>query len=265
MTDETVAAIQKEFPGARVVAERTAGPSIARVIDYETTGTQEDEHAEVIELGSIDVDVHARAVDYDTAWASFARPHGEIPPVTRAVHHITDDDVRLAPEARDLWDYFLGNDGEPDNPPPQYLVAHNAKFEKHFTPDMGIPWICTMKVARIVWPDAPGHSNQVLRYWLGLDLDRDKCDPPHRALPDAYVTAHIFLELMKHKTPAEMVKISEYPALLKEMKFGKYFGEGMTFEKCAQVDPSYLEWIRDKSDMDEDRKFSAHYWLRKRK
>lgn len=79
------------------------------------------------------------------------------------------------------------------------------------------------------------------------------------------MTGWLFIELLKHKTPDEMVVISKYPALLKLMNFGKYRGKGMTFEKCAQDDPSYLEWIRDKSDMNEDTKFSAKYWLRKRR
>ncbi len=233
--------------------------TIARVIDYETTGTPEDDSAEIIEFGSIDVDIEATSILLDTAFQSFARPRGEIPAVTKAVHHITEADVADAPSARDLWDQFLGPQEHDDDPPPAYLVAHNARFEQHFTPDYGIPWICTYKAARVVWPDAPGHSNQVLRYWLDLDLKPELAEPPHRALPDAYVTAHLFNELLKHKTPDEMVHISKYPALLKKMNFGKH--KGTTFED-APLD--YLEWIRDKSDMDEDTKFTAKYWHAKR-
>lgn len=229
---------------------------IAAVIDYETTGTPEDEHAEIIEFGRTDVDILKRAIVDE--WTSLARPRGPITPITKAVHHITEREVRDAPDARELWGEFL------EYQPYDYLVAHNAKFERHFTPEMGIPWICTYKVARVVWPDAPGHSNQALRYWLELDVDPVRADPPHRALPDSYVTACLFIRLLEHKTPAEMAKITEYPALLKMMNFGKYKKSGMTFEQCAKDDPSYLEWIRDKSDMDEDTKFSANYWLRKR-
>lgn len=115
------------------------------------------------------------------------------------------------------------------------------------------------ELCHAVWPDAPTHTNQGLRYWRNLPVDRDLAQPPHRALPDAYVTAHLFVELMKHKTPQEMAKISEYPALLRVMNFGKH--KGMTFE-AAPLD--YLEWIRDKSDLNEDTKFSARYWIQKR-
>jgi exodeoxyribonuclease X len=229
----------------------------ARVIDYETTGTPEDENPEVIEMGSYDVDIATRRVDTGTAWQSLCRPRGEIPAVAKAVHHITEEDVASAPDARELWDRLLSITGETV---PAYLVAHNAKFEQHFTPDAGTPWICTYRVARIVWPDAPGHSNQALRYWLDLDCDPRLSHPPHRALPDAYVTAHLFCRVLEHKTPDEMVVISRYPALLRRITFGKK-AKGQTYEE-APLD--YLRWIRDESDLNEDTKFSARYWLQKR-
>ncbi len=226
--------------------------TIARIIDLETTGTPDEEHAEIIEFGRIDVDLATREIG--NPWSSLCCPRGPIPAVTKAVHHITEEDVAGSPQARELWDPFFEGCGDGD-----ILVAHKADFEKHFCPDGGRAWVCTYKVSRVVWPDAPTHSNQGLRYWLGLALDREKAFPPHRALPDAYVTAHILVRLLAEKTIEEMVHISKYPALLKIMNFGKH--KGMTFE-AAPID--YLEWIRDKSDMDEDTKFSAKYWVAKR-
>ncbi|OJF89608.1 hypothetical protein AX761_24355 [Rhizobium sp. 58] len=228
---------------------------IARIIDYETTGTQDDEAAEVIEFGRYDVDLET--LEIVNPWRSFAKPAGAIPAATKAVHHITEGDVAFAPPARDLWPRFFVGCGADD-----ILVAHNAKFEKHFTPNASeYVWVDTYKVARVVWPDAPTHSNQGLRYWLEIELDDELAVPPHRALPDAYVTAHIFLRLLQEKTVAEMVTISQYPALLRKITFGKK-AKGQTYEE-APLD--YLEWIRDGSDLDEDTKFSAKYWIQKRR
>ena len=224
----------------------------ARSVDLETTGTNEDDKAEIIEFGSVDIDLITRELSND--WQQLCRPSRDIPAITKAVHHITEEDVKDAPPVREVFDQVFEGMNEGD-----YLVAHNAKFERHFIEQPNQIWICTYKVARVVWPDAPTHSNQGLRYWLDLDLDREKAFPPHRALPDAYVTAKLFVRLLDEKTPEEMAVITRYPALLKIMNFGKH--KGMTYEN-APLD--YLEWIRDKSDMDEDTKFSANYWIKKR-
>lgn len=108
------------------------------------------------------------------------------------------------------------------------LVAHNASFEQHFHYGGGRGWIDTYKCALVVWPEAPSHSNQVLRYWLDLDrssgFDRAMAMPLHRALPDAYVTAHIFIRLLQERTIEEMVGISSRPALLRRIGFGKHKG-----------------------------------------
>lgn len=228
-----------------------------RVIDYETTGTQEDHDAEIIEYGAYDLIENEGGGSWRIARpvASLIRPRNPIPPEARAVHHISDADVENAPELREMLDEFL--DGS------VIFAAHNAAFEEHFTPAENLRWICTYKCALVVWPEAPGHSNQCLRYWLGVDSDdgfvADRSMPPHRALPDAYVTAFILSRLLIEKSVDELLTISKYPALLTVMRFGKH--KGMKF---ADAPCDYLEWIRDKSDMNDDTKFTARYVLQKR-
>lgn len=228
-----------------------------RVIDYETTGTDDDADAEIIEAGSYDLcqaeDTGAWLVTRSVHW--LVKPSKPIPPLARAVHHISDADVAEAPALREVIDDFL--DGA------DICAAHNAKFEQHFTPYKNLAWICTYKCALVVWPDAPGHGNQALRYWLGIDSEQtfkhERSMPSHRALPDAYVTAYILRRLLAEKTVEQLLAISRFPALLRKMNFGKH--KGMAF---ADAPSDYLEWIRDKSDMNEDTKFTAKYWLQKR-
>jgi exodeoxyribonuclease X len=234
-------------------------PRLVRVIDFETTGDQEDPGAEIIELGRIDVDLTTRQVS--NPWRSFAScSRLPIPPETKGIHHITEADIAGFPRALDLFGPCFEGCG-----PVDYLAAHNAGFEQHFHDGSGRKWIDTYKCALVVWPEAPSHKNQSLRYWLdldndpNLDFDRVLADPPHRALPDAYVTAHILVRLLDERSAEELAKISEYPALLRVMNFGKH--KGMTFEEAPA---DYLEWIRDKSEMNSDTKFSAKYWLKKR-
>ncbi|MCC6863262.1 MAG: DUF3820 family protein [Rhodobacteraceae bacterium] len=226
-----------------------------RVIDYETTGTPEDQNPEIIEMGSYDL-IQTKTKYWSIIRPShqMVRPSSIIPPQARAVHHISDAEVAKAPTLREVIDDFL--EGSPT------CAAHNAQFEAYFTP-YNLSWICTYKCARAVWPDAPGYSNQCLRYWLEIDQDKDfvaeQSMPPHRALPDAYITAHILRRLLAKRSIKELITISKYPALLKVMNFGKYKGTAF-----ADAPTDYLEWIKNKSEFDADTKFSAKYWLQKR-
>lgn len=116
-----------------------------------------------------------------------------------------------------------------------------------------------MKASAVTGP-TPSHSNQVLRYWLDLDrssgFDRAMAMPPHRALPDAYVTAHILIRLLKESTIEEMVGISSRPALLRRIGFGKH--KGLLFSEAPS---DYLRWIVDKAEFDVDVTATARFWL----
>jgi hypothetical protein len=107
------------------------------------------------------------------------------------------------------------------------LVAHNCAFKRMFLPDDvtgGQPWICTYKAALHVWPDAPKHSNKVLRYWRGLALDAALAMPPHRAGPDAWVTANILSDLLKFASVAQMIEWTSQPRPMPVITFGKHKG-----------------------------------------
>ena len=224
-------------------------PKIVRIWDCETTGEDPEQGAEIIELGRIDLDLATDKIG--NAWTALAKPRGPIPPEVKAVHHITEAHLEDASSLSSLWGDFFDGCGEHD-----VLAAHNAKFEKSFHHGNGREWICTYKSALVVWPDAPRHNNQALRYWLDIDAE----PPPHRALPDAYVTARILRRLLREKTVAELVTISKYPALLHRINFGTK-AKGLLY---SEAPADYLEWIAFKSDMNEDTKFTAKYWLKKR-
>lgn len=233
-------------------------PHIARVLDFESTGKPEDEHAEIIEAGFIDVDLTAEGFPLlmDSRWTSLFKPEGDIPPETMAVHHIMPEDVADAPANHTVFPHLLKGMTTAD-----VYAAHRADFEQHFFDGRGRPYVCTYKCALRAWPDAPSHSNQGLRYFLQLPCDRVLADPPHRALPDAYVTAHILQALLKLRPLERLVEISGQPGFLTKFSFGKH--KGKTFKEVAAIDRGYLSWIVDKSDLDEDVKFTSRHWLGK--
>ncbi len=221
--------------------------STVRVVDLETTGSKPPAHA-VCEIGWQDV-----SLGDDGRWqvagsrgASFVDPRRPIPAVTQAVHHIIDADVAGAP----LWPEIA----------PQVLraapvlAAHRASFEQRYcTPALsgGAKWICTWKIALRLWPDSPSFSNQVLRYWrTPAGLDRELGLPVHRALPDAYVSAHHLRDALNVAGLEQCLEWSALPGLLPRVPAGPERGT-----PWRDLDDIALE--RFATDRDEDVRYSA--------
>lgn len=223
-----------------------------RVIDLETTGLPEDETKAICEIGWTDVTDNWKI---DGPHSTLVNPGHTIPAVTRAVHHISDADVAGA-ITPDVACSVLMDGMEPGDA----FAAHNAKFEQAFFGGGNFPWICTLQCARHLFPDAPGHSNQVLRYHLGVDMD-DGFDPvaampPHRAGPDTLVTAFILNRLLLVSSVQRLIELTSEPVVLRNVTFGKHRGA-----KWAELPRDYLQWIAFKSDLGPDEKHTARHIL----
>lgn len=219
-----------------------------RVVDLETTGFEPTDA--VVEIAACDLRDGAISAFLISTLVNPGRP---IPPQVSAVHHIIDADVQGCPTWDDAWPAYVHD--------VQAFCAHNAKFERQWLTDEvtdGKPWICTLRCAYRLWPDAPGHSNQTLRYWLNPEgLDRTIASVAHRAGPDAYVTAFILREQLKLATFDALVAWSSEPALLPRITFGKHRGLAW---KDAPID--YLQWITRTADMGEDVVHTARHWIK---
>lgn len=226
---------------------------LLRVLDFETTGMPPD--AAICEIGWCDVRTYAGdPAEVGDPVGMLVNPGRPMPPEARAIHHIGDDDLREAPPI----DAGLI---ELNHPSVDIFVAHNMAFEREFFTGAPKNWICTLKVGRRLWPDCPSHSNQCLRYFLELDLDDSYAMPPHRAAPDAYVTAHILRHALNHgASVTDMIEWSTGASLLPRVNFGKHRGQAW-----STLPPDYLSWLVNKSDMDADTKFTARHWLERRR
>lgn len=229
--------------------------SVIRVVDFETTGFPDDEGgAAVCEVGWCDVHNDTAHVRVEPPKSMLVNPGRPILPHIRAIHHIGDEDVAGAPPPEEAFNCLMAG-------PPDYFAAHHADFESAFFKGDGVPWICTYKVALRLYPDAVKHGNQALRYLLGLVLHDEDAMPPHRAGPDAYVTAHLLARFLSDGRVSieEMVRWNTGPALLPRITFGKHFGK-----KWDEAPTDYLEWIVNKSDMDKDVMANARHHLKVR-
>ncbi len=196
-----------------------------RVIDLETTG-QGFTDGGVVEVGWQDVAAGPAGWDLRGGpGALLVRPGHPISPATAAIHHIVDEDVADALPWQAVGPPVLQ---AAPGPAPLALAAHRASFEQRWCRPVqpaGVRWVCTYKCALRIWPDAPTHSNQGLRYWRRpTGLNRDVGLPAHRAGPDAYVTAHHLRDMLAVAGLQQLLAWSDEPALLVKVPFGPWRG-----------------------------------------
>lgn len=231
---------------------------LIRVLDLEATAFPED-GGRICQVGFCDL-IGGEGNRWTIGHVSsrLCHPGIHIPSTSSAVHHIIDDDVRDA-QPFDVQEIIWDGRGHLVT----IFAAHNAKAEKGFLSNhlaldvLGTAkWCCSYKAAMRHWPDAPGHSNQALRYELGLAVPREFRG--HGAGEDAFVTA-LLLERLLDEVPLEtLLDWSSKPVLQTICWIGKQRGT-----KWAEVDSGFMGWCLDK-DFDEDVLFTCRYWLEKR-
>lgn len=233
----------------------TPPPARVRVVDLETAGGGP---YDVCEIGWQDLEQGP-----DGAWriadergALFVNPGRPISPETMAIHHIRDADVASAP----YWKLVAP---EVLRPPGGVLAlaAHRAAFEQRYCrPKLTgeVDWICTWKCALRLWPQLPSFSNQMLRYQrMPEGLVHEAGLPAHRALPDAYVTAHHLRDMLNEASLEQLVAWSREPGLLPRVPSGPHRGASW-----ADLPTDTLRALA--RDRDADVRFSAETELRRR-
>ena len=227
-----------------------------RVIDLETAG---DGPQDVCEIGWQDV-----TVGVDGRWelnkergAHLVNPGKPISPDTMAVHHIRDEDVSGAPFWKEIAPSVLKPAGGV-----VALAAHRAAFEQRYCrPRLtaGARWICTWKCALRLWPHLPRFSNQLLRYQRKPEgLDHEIGLPAHRAMPDAYVTAHHLRDMLNEVSIEQLLTWSDEPGLLPRVPAGPE--RGKSWDQLSMTALNELAASRDP-----DLRFSARVELARRK
>lgn len=155
------------------------------VVDVETTGLSPTRDR-VVEMACVQVD----AGRITGQWSTLVNPGGPIPAFATAIHGITDEDVADAPSFAQAMFALRCRVGD------RIVAAHNASFDLNFLRRLDpARTVCTMRLARLVVPEAPNHRNQTLRSHFGVDRFLDTAAQAHRALGDALVTAHVLLAM----------------------------------------------------------------------
>jgi DNA polymerase-3 subunit epsilon len=203
-------------------------------VDLETTGGHAAHHR-IIEVGVVLMDGGSVVGE----WSSLVNPGSRVPPAIERFTGISSDMVAGAPAFADLAGLVLARlDG-------RVFVAHNARFDYGFLRSefrrVGVrfkaPVLCSVKLSRRLYPEAPRHSLDAVMERHGLT-----CSARHRALGDARVVAEFLALLRRERDPAELAAIAADlaratvlppqldPELLEELPEGpgvyRFWGEG---------------------------------------
>jgi DNA polymerase-3 subunit epsilon len=160
------------------------------VLDFETTGLAPEEGDRVTEVGLVRIE-SGRIVDRFT---SLVNCRVRVPRHIAAYTGISQAMVEAAPPAEEVIPRIRSFIGE------TAVVSHNATLDQRFFAGecrrlklwTGIePFLCSMRIARRVFPQLRSHSLAELARVLALPAT----GAPHRAANDAERTAHLVLRL----------------------------------------------------------------------
>ena len=159
------------------------------VIDFETTGLSVRSGDRAIEVAAVEI------IDGQIGrhFASLINPGVPVPSFITGLTGISSAMVRSAPGAMAV---MRGLAQFVEDAP---LVAHNAAFDAGFYGhemrmqgiDRENPFLCSLRVARRLYPRAPNHRLSTLAEYVDVPMQGTY----HRALADADLTARIFVTM----------------------------------------------------------------------
>ncbi len=184
------------------------------VIDFETTGLSPAYGARPTEVALVRVEGGQVVERYQSLMNAGLR----VPSDIEALTGISTAMLRSAPPIAQVMDEaadFVGSTP---------LLAHNAAFDSKFWEaemarlgrPAGHPFVCSLMLARRLYPQLPNHKLGTLVSSLGLCME----GRAHRALADAQATAEVLLHMLatlqtQHRLPARLLHLETLARLQK--------------------------------------------------
>lgn len=175
---------------------------------------------------------------------SLIDPEMPISASASGVHRITDDMVRDKPTLGEwfrivLRDPFVNED--------VLMIAHHAKFDHPLVAKYlgNSRTLCTLKLARHVYPDAENHKLATLKYLLGLG----KGGHSHGAMTDVEDCLDLLYRCcdMTGYGLTELLTFQDEPRLITHMPFGKHKGLPL-----QEVPHGWIAWLMRQENVDPD-------------
>ena len=155
-----------------------------------------------------------------------------------ATHHIMDEELVDCPPASS---FRLPDDVS-------YIIGHNVDFDWEVIGKPEIKRICTLALARKLWPNLDSHTQSALLYYLERNSAREQLRNAHSALTDVGICAVILDHICQQlgvKTVEDLYTKSEKARIPTNMPFGKHKGTLL-----ADVPSDYKQWLLTQGDID---------------
>lgn len=162
-----------------------------------------------------------------------------------AVHHIVESDLIGKPSYKT---FRLPEDTV-------YLIGHNIKYDVEAISKCGIDVskikpICTLALARMVYPEAPAHNISALSYFLTQNVEgtRQVLKNAHDAKTDIQLTLNILRDIVFKKnitSMAQLFNLSEEAKIPTHINFGKHRGTAI-----SELPLDYVQWLMRQEDLD---------------
>lgn len=162
-----------------------------------------------------------------------------------AVHHILEADLIGQPN---FGTFTLPQDTT-------YIIGHNIDYDIRAIQTCGVDTshikaICTLALARVVWPEAEAHNISALIYMIskGSEKAREMLKGAHRADADIILTANILMHIiykLNVQSIEELFELSEDARIPRTINFGKHRGTAI-----ADLPSDYISWLLRQDELD---------------
>ena len=204
--------------------------------DTETTGLSSSDA--VCEIAYMEIDDTFNVL---SSGNSLINPLIPIHYAASAVNGITDAMVANAPTIEE----YMESIGYPFLFKDIVFTGHNASFDYRFLKDFVHPdaqVLCTLKCARVIYPDATNHKQATLATMLGINLPRDKM---HSADGDLQVLKQLLECLCRDSDCGleQLLHVQKVVPKLKVLRWGKkHYGKNI-----EDVPLDYIQWMLTES------------------
>lgn len=203
----------------------------AQILDTETNDKNEPE---IIEAAWVNVHF-GNPTTADEIQTVMLQPSRPITLGAMATHHIMDEDlIGCDPSAS----FEIG--------PIDYLIGHNIDFDWQAAGSPDVKRICTLALARDLWPTLDCHTQSALIYHVDRQNARERLKNAHSAAADILLCKTILdaeIALLAVESWDELWQRSEQARVPKIISFGKH--RGMVIKDLPR---DYVAWLLRATD-----------------